>query len=106
MSSEGRRTNRLTFEGSYNTSPAWSPDGKWISYVGRTNGKNQIFMLKSDGTDLRQLTFEGNNEGPSFSPDGLFLAYDSDSEGKRGIYITRGNGAFILCACIWKDINE
>jgi TolB protein len=46
-------------------------------------------MLKSDGTDLRQLTFEGNNEGPSFSPDGLFLAYDSDSEGKRGIYIMR-----------------
>jgi TolB protein len=44
-------------------------------------------MIKSDSTELRQLTYEGNNESPTFSPDTLFLAFDSDREGKKGIYI-------------------
>jgi TolB protein len=60
--------------------------------VGRKNGKNQIFVVNSDGKDLRQLTFEGNNEGPSFSPDGFFIAFDSDRVGSRGIYMMRING--------------
>ncbi len=87
MDADGEGVKRLTFQGSYNTSPAWSPDGKWIAYVGRKNGKNQIFMIQSDSADMRQLTFEGNNEGPTFSPDGMFIAFDSDREGNKGIYV-------------------
>jgi len=87
MDAKGNEVKRLTFEGTYNTSPAWSPDGKWIAYVGRSNGKNQLFMVKSDGTDMRQLSYSGNNENPSFSPDGLFLTFDSDRDGNHGIYI-------------------
>ncbi len=56
------------------------------------DGKNQVFVIKSDETMLRQLTFNGNNESPSFSPDGMFIAFDSDRDGKRGIYIMRLNG--------------
>jgi TolB protein len=44
-------------------------------------------MIKSDSMELRQLTYEGNNENPTFSPDGLFLAFDSDREGNKGIYL-------------------
>ncbi|MCK5287318.1 MAG: PD40 domain-containing protein, partial [Thermodesulfovibrionia bacterium] len=82
----------LTFEGSYNTSPAWSPDGQWITFVGRKNGKSQIFMIQSDGVDLRQITEEGNNENPAFSPDGMFMAFDSDRDGNKGIYLMNING--------------
>ncbi len=93
MNLDGKgRPQRLTFEGNYNTSPAWSPDGRSIAYVGETNGKNQIFMVKFDGTNLRQLTSAGNNEGPSFSPDGYFIAFDSDREDTHGIYIMRADG--------------
>jgi TolB protein len=49
-------------------------------------------VIKSDSTELRQLTFSGNNESPSFSPDGMFLAFDSDRDGRRGIYIMRVSG--------------
>jgi TolB protein len=60
--------------------------------VGRRNGKNQIFMIKSDGTDFRQITSRGNNEEPTFSPNGLFIAFDSDRDGEKAIYVMRSNG--------------
>jgi TolB protein len=44
------------------------------------------------GKDLRQLTFEGNNESPSFSPDGMLISFESDRDGSRGIYIMPLNG--------------
>ncbi len=91
MDADGSRIRRLTFEGEYNTSPAWSPDGKWIAFVGRKNG-NQVFIIKSDGTDLRQLTDKGNNENPTFSPDSMFIAFDSDRDGNKGIYLMNING--------------
>jgi Tol biopolymer transport system component len=94
MDASGSGIRRITFEGSYNTSPTWSPDGKWIAYTGMKGGKNQIFMVKSDGTELRQLTLNGNNESPSFSPDGLFLA----------LTLTETESAvFILCVSMEKN---
>ncbi len=91
MDADGSRIRRLTFEGDYNTSPAWSPDGKWLAFVSRKNG-NQVFIIKSDGADLRQLTDNGNNENPTFSPDGMFIAFDSDRDGNKGIYLMSVNG--------------
>jgi len=82
---------RITFEGSYNTSPSWSPKGDRIVFAGR-RGTNQIFTVNPDGTDLKQLTTQGNNEDPSFSPDGRYITFSSDRDGVKGIYIMRANG--------------
>jgi TolB protein len=81
----------LTFEGSYNTSPSWSPKGDRIVFVGQ-RGRNQIFTIKPDRTELTQLTVSRNNEDPSFSPDGRYIAFSSDRDGIKGIYIMRANG--------------
>ncbi|MEX2252806.1 MAG: hypothetical protein WD649_01515 [Thermoleophilaceae bacterium] len=40
------------------TEPAWSPGGL-IVFTGVTNGKKNLFIVKPDGTGLRQLTFAG-----------------------------------------------
>jgi len=82
---------RMTFEGSYNTSPVWSPSGE-IAFVGRYSGKNQIFLINPDGSSPRRLTEQGNNEEPTFSPDGRFIAFSSDRDGERAIYIMRKDG--------------
>lgn len=52
--------------------PAWSPDGASIAFSG---GKNQqaIFVIKADGSGLRQLAVEGNQ--PAWSPDGSRIAF-------------------------------
>jgi len=91
MRREGSDMRRITFEGSYNTSPAWSPKGDKIVFTGRQY-KNQIFVVNSDGTGLTQLTTQGNNEDPSFSPDGRYITFSSDRDGVKGIYIMRANG--------------
>jgi TolB protein len=91
MRSDGSDTRRVTFDGSYNTSPSWSPKGDRIVFSCR-RGKNQICMVKPDGSELTQLTEHGNNEDPSFSPDGRYIAFSSDRDGTKGVYIMRANG--------------
>ncbi len=91
MRSDGREVRRVSFEGNYNTSPCWSPAGDRIVFSGR-KGKNQIFIVKPDGSGLTQLTDTGNNEDPSFSPDGRYITFSSDRDRTKSIYIMRANG--------------
>jgi TolB protein len=91
MRADGSDIRRVTFEGSYNTSPGWSPTGDRIVFSCR-RGKNQICIVKPDGSALVQLTESGNNEDPSFSPEGRHITFSSDRDGAKGIYIMRANG--------------
>jgi Tol biopolymer transport system component len=47
--------------------PAWSANGRRIFFMSSrpsTGGQNQIFVMKFDGTDVRQLTDTGTNGSP------------------------------------------
>ncbi len=92
MDKFGYNKSRLTYEGSYNTSPSWSPDGKLVVYSGWQDGKNHVFTIRADGRGLRQLTVDGNNEEPSFSPDGRFIVFTSDRRGSKAVYVMRSGG--------------
>ncbi len=49
--------------------PTWSPDGKWIAFVGFDGHDSEIYAVRVDGTDLRQITDNDSNEyEPSWSP--------------------------------------
>lgn len=91
MEIDGSGAKRITFEGTYNTSPVWSFKEDLIAFVG-LKGKNQIFTIKPDGTELKQLTTDGNNEEPSFSPDGRYIVFSSDRNRIKSIYLMRTNG--------------
>ncbi len=91
MRADGSDIRRVTFEGSYNTSPGWSPRGDRIVFSCRRE-KNQICIVKPDGTAPAQLTGSGNNEDPAFSPDGRYITFSSDRDGGKAIYIMRANG--------------
>jgi TolB protein len=87
---------RLTFEGSYNTSPAWSPKGGRIAYEGRKDGRFRIFSLSENGNSLMQIGPQtGDNESPSWSPDGRYLAFSQRGRGAGKIYVMNANGTNI-----------
>jgi len=58
--------------------PAWSPDGKYISYVSDETGEYEIYLLENkEDAEPKQITF--NSEAwkykPKWSPDGKYLLY-------------------------------
>lgn len=53
-------------EGS-NEQPTWSPDGQWIAFQSNRSGRWQVYRMRTDGRDLLQLTFEGENKGADWS---------------------------------------
>lgn len=62
--------------------PAWSPNGKWIAFQANWGGSNNIWVVRSDGTQLRPLTSGDNSdEMPSWSADGRRVVYQSDASG-------------------------
>jgi TolB protein len=50
-----------------NEQPSWSPDGQWITFQSNRSGKWQVYRMRADGTDLLQLTFEGENKTADWS---------------------------------------
>jgi TolB protein len=96
MDSDGGSVRRLTFEGGYNTSPAWSPDGSRIAYEGRQEGRFRIFSIREDGSNRVLIGPQtGDNESPSWSPDGRYLVFSQRGRGAGKIYIMNANGTNI-----------
>ena len=71
--------------------PAWSPDGKWLAFARSTNGRRSfhVYVMRSDGSGVRQLTRGRFDESPAWSPDGKWIAYASAA----GIRIVHPNGS-------------
>ena len=79
--------SRLTFEGTANFDPIWTPDGKRITFKGKGN---LLFWQLADGggnaEPLLNATVAGNSIPGAWSPDGKELAF-IDGAAVRNIYI-------------------
>ena len=101
MDLRSKIVTRITDAGVYNSSPAWSPDGKTIAFAGFDKDHFDIFTMSPDGSNMKRLTSErkkngkmSNNEYPSFSPDGRFILFSSDREGNYQLYIVSRDGNY------------
>jgi TolB protein len=94
MDAGGGGAERVTFQGSYNTDPAFSPDGETVAYVTRgEDGSFDIMTVKVDGSEPRRITqLQGANEDPSWSPDGRYLAFTSTRTGSGQIWVSTSDG--------------
>lgn len=69
----------LTNNDAYDAECAFSPDGKWICFTSNRSGDLELYAMRSDGSNVVQLTHTpGYDGGPFFSPDGKRLLYRSD----------------------------
>ncbi|MGH2952389.1 MAG: TolB family protein [Solirubrobacterales bacterium] len=70
--------------------PQFSPDGRWIVFVGTPQGERRqgIWKVRRNGKRLRRLTGNVNDRGPDLSPDGRRIAF----ERAEGLWLMRANG--------------
>jgi|GEM_PF-51278 len=55
--------------------PRWSPDGKWFAFLGRTDGKEQVFLMNPFFGEADQVTdWKEGVVRYAWSPDGTALA--------------------------------
>jgi TolB protein len=52
---------QLTHAEGKNENPTWAPDGVHLAFTSTRSGKEQIWSMLANGTDLKQLTTDGSN---------------------------------------------
>jgi TolB protein len=67
---------------SYDNFPVWSPRGDLIAFVRQLDGNFEVFTIRPDGKDVRQLTsVRGNEAHLAWSPDGERILFSSTRMG-------------------------
>ena len=60
----------------------WSPDGKTVAFVSNLSGRNNLWLVASEGGWPMQLTVSNERQtSPTWAPDGKWIAYMSDYDG-------------------------
>jgi Tol biopolymer transport system component/C-terminal processing protease CtpA/Prc len=66
---------------------AWSPDNKWIAYIGvRAPSFRNVFAVPASGGESRPVTAmpNGNANNVSWSPDGTYLVFNTNQRTEPG----------------------
>jgi TolB protein len=73
--------------------PNLSPDGQWLTF-GSYGEPADIFVVRTDGTGLRQLTEDAYRDFfPRWSPDGKRIAFQSARSGRSEIWLINPDGS-------------
>jgi len=86
VKSDGKDAHQITFGPGGVSSPSWSPDGRWISFIAKRNDdkENQIYLMRADGGEGRRLTNQktavGSHHWSPGSKTIYFLANDTLSK--------------------------
>jgi len=100
--------NRLTFQGTNNLVPLWTPDGKRIAFTSNQAGQRNIFWQFADGTGgLERLTTSPSLDIPnSFSPDGKLLGFSETNSSTGYDILVLGLSDHKLSAFLQTPHNE
>ena len=90
---KGAHLIQVTTNPGADTTPSWSPDGKWITYVTQLDSKlfdyatKHIAVSPAAGGKANVLTlgFDRMASVPRFSPDGKFIYFIADDDGTQNL---------------------
>jgi Tol biopolymer transport system component/DNA-binding winged helix-turn-helix (wHTH) protein len=73
--------------------PQFSPDGSKITFESTRSGYYEVWVCRSEGSGLIQLThFKSITGTPRWSPDGQRIAFDSRTPGNADIFVIDSQG--------------
>ena len=71
-----------------------SPDGRWLALNNAPDRRQDIFIMRPDGSELRRLTDDDARDWtPRFTPDGVALTFFSNASGKYDGWSVRLDGS-------------
>ena len=72
----------------------WSPDGRWLVYVGQRNGDFDVYKIPvTGGGEIRLTSAPGLDDGPEYTPDGKYIYFNSVRSGRMQIWRMRPDGS-------------
>jgi TolB protein len=92
MPALGGSAERVTFTGSYNISPAISPDGRWLAYISRVSGVFKLHVMDIASGAVSALTDTTADESPSFAPNSRLIVYATQQQGREVLMTTTLDG--------------
>jgi len=76
------------------SSPDFSPDGQWLVFYSRAQPEGDIYVIRADGTGLRQVTSDATlARVPRWSPDGEWIAFFSTKSGRIQVWKVHPDGS-------------
>jgi len=96
-SSDGSDVQRVTSGADDDYPGDYSPNGKQIVFLRSSfdSGAQALYTVKTDGSDLRQITPDGMNlafDGGSWSPQGNQILFAAAPVARRAIYVVHTDG--------------
>ena len=79
------RAQRMTFDGSYNTSPKYAADGNSFAYVRMKSGRFSIAVQQISSGDVAYLTSGRDDRSPAFAPNGKAILYSTEIKGRGAL---------------------
>lgn len=76
---DGSGLKQLTHTREDESSPCWSPDGRWICYASKHNGIRGLYKISADGGSPERIITRGvsSPSEPDWSPDGKWIVFTS-----------------------------
>jgi hypothetical protein len=97
---DSKETGRFAGGSAWDGSPAYSPSGHQLVFMGRVHNRWEVFVMNADGSGRQQLTRSDprledppHNVAPAWSPDGSQIAFLSDRDGRWRIYVMEADGS-------------
>ncbi|MDT0627382.1 amidohydrolase family protein [Alteromonas sp. W364] len=86
-SAEGGDAEPLTQDFAWNIHPSFSPDGKQVAFISDRDGLSNVWVMDTNGENLRQITKEKSNliHSPKWSPDGEYIVVTKGIMSRRSI---------------------
>jgi TolB protein len=92
--SDGSGPKRLTRSRQDESSPCWSPDGRWICYAAKDGERRTLKKISPSGGEARLIPTSGmpSPSEPDWSPDGKLIAFTVQHGSSFGICVVPADG--------------